>query len=595
MGRKGNGMGMEAMSRRSFLRGAAVGSVGVASIGLLGGCVPRTGDDASGGSESGSALASSAESSWKTAPEPVSDDAIAATYEADAIVVGHGYAGLTACREIAESGHSVILLEKQDEENYMVNGNEGGVINATWLMENNGVERIDPVEFFTNWMMTTGNTANPSLVMKFCQNSGENTDWYLDRCTQEDLESIFISFKDTPLAEPVEIGTGLHDHVLGEVGPYKSWASSYGFYGSCSQTQIHGYNREAAIEAGAEFRFSTTAQYLTTDDAGTVTGVVAQNADGDYELYQGKAVILATGGFGCDAEMVKDLLVDVTGFATDGEVEALGTTMDGRYGDGIKMAYWAGAELEPAPIATMGMKSSSDGYPCGIWLDENGKRFCNEFWGQAEQRGNQAMFMQRKPHYSIYGPDLYETVQYVTPSHASNKPNLGFMSVLEQVMEQAVDSDDMVTIEGDYMISVSLYGANTLDELFEKMGITDSQFVTNAKETIERYNGYCSSGADEEFGRQADLMWPIQDGPYFAQVHTASVSALCTMGGLVTDGEQRVLGKDHVPISGLYASGNCCGRRFGRDYFTPISGVSLGMAWTLGRECGKSVVADLEA
>lgn len=581
------------LSRRGFLKGAAVGSVGIASLGLLGGCVPRSTEESSAGDTA--AAAEGAVSSWKNAPTPVADDAIVKTHEADVVVVGHGYAGLTACREIAESGHSVILLEKQDEENYMVNGNEGGVINATWLIEHMGVERIDPVEFFTNWMMTTGNTANPTLIMKYCQNSGANTDWYLDRCTQEDMESVFISFKDAPKAEPAEIATGYHDHVLSNVGPYTSWASSLGFYGSCSQTQIHGYNREAAIEAGAEFCFSTTAQYLTTDSSGAVTGVVAQNADGDYELYQSKAVVLATGGFGCDAEMVKDLLVDVTGFATDEEVAALGTTMDGRFGDGIKMAYWAGAELEAAPIATMGMKSSSDGYPCGIWLDETGNRFCNEFWGQAEQRGNQAMFMPRKPHYAIYGPDLFDTVQYCTPSHASNKPHKAFMSTLQQVMDQAVDSDDMVTVEGDFMVSVSLYGASTLDELFAKMGVTDKEFIANAKASIDRFNGYCDAGADAEFGRQAELMWPIKEGPYFAQVHTASVSALCTMGGLVTDGDQKVLSKGHEPIPGLFASGNCTGRRFGRDYFTPISGVSLGLAWTLGRECGKSVVSYLEA
>lgn len=582
------------LSRRNFLKSAALGSVGVASLSMLGGCVPRTQESSS---TEGTATASAATtvSSWKTAPTPVAESEITATHEAEVIVVGHGYAGLTACREIAESGHSVILIEKQDEENYLVNGNEGGVLNATWLLENMGVDRIDPVEFFTNWMMTTGNTANPALIMKYCQNSGANTDWYLDRCTQEDLKSIFISFKETPLAEPAEIGTGFFDHVLAEVGPYKSWASSLGFYGSCSQTQIHGYNREAAKEAGAEFFFSTSAQYLTVDDSGAVTGVVATNADGAYERYEGKAVVLATGGFGCDAEMVKDLLADVTAFATTDEIASLGTTMDGRYGDGIKMAYWAGAEIEAGPIATMGMKSSSDGYPCGIWLDENGKRFCNEFWGQAEQRGNQAMFMPRKPHYALYGPDLYETVQYCTPSHASNKPHKAFMSTLQQVMDQAVESDDLVTIEGDFMVSVGLYGAATIEELFAKMGVTDAQVIANVKQSVERYNGYCANGTDEEFGRQADLMWPLEDGPFFAQVHTASVSALCTMGGLVTDGEQNVLKAGHEPLVGLFASGNCTGRRFGRDYFTPISGVSLGLAWTLGRECGKSVVAYLEA
>ena len=64
---------------------------------------------------------------------------------------------------------------------------------------------------------------------------------------------------------------------------------------------------------------------------------------------------------------------------------------------------------------------------------------------------------------------------------------------------------------------------------------------------------------------------------------------MVTCGGLLTDGDQNVLDAQMNPIPGLYASGNCCGRRFGNEYFTPIPGVSLGLAIVLGRECGKSV------
>ena len=229
-----------------------------------------------------------------------------------------------------------------------------------------------------------------------------------------------------------------------------------------------------------------------------------------------------------------------------------------------------------------------------MWLDEHGNRYCNEFWGQAEARGNHAVFMPRENHYVVYGPDLFETVQYCTPSHASNKPNMLFMDCLQKAMDQAVDSDDLVSVEGEFMTNVSLYGANTIEELLKKMGCTDEAVIANAKASIERYNGYCEAGADQEFGREPSLMWPIKDGPFYGQVKKAGVSALTTMGGLVTNGEQQVLGDGFQPIPGLFASGNTCGRRFGRDYFTPASGMSLGFCWVLGRECGKSVVKYLK-
>lgn len=60
-----------------------------------------------------------------------------------------------------------------------------------------------------------------------------------------------------------------------------------------------------------------------------------------------------------------------------------------------------------------------------------------------------------------------------------------------------------------------------------------------------------------------------------------------TLDGLWTDDHQQVLDEELRPIDGLYATGNCCGRRFGVQYSTPVSGVSIGIAWTLGRELGK--------
>lgn len=197
---------MTNVSRRNFLKGAAAGSVSAAALSLLGGYAPAA--TQAFADEGETAL------SWKIAPEPVSEDAITATYEADAIVVGHGHAGITACREIAEEGKKVILIEKQDEEFYMPNGNEGGIINNSYLTGKQGVPTVDPIEFFNNWQVTTGNTVNPSLLMKYCQNAGENSDWYLNVLTEEELDTAFIAFRNCETAEPPEVANGYYDNVL---------------------------------------------------------------------------------------------------------------------------------------------------------------------------------------------------------------------------------------------------------------------------------------------------------------------------------------------------------------------------------------------
>ena len=123
---------------------------------------------------------------WRTKPEPITDATVAG--EADVIVVGHGYAGITACREIAEEGHSVILLEKQYEDMFAVMGNEAATVNASYMLEI-GAPEIDINEYFTNWMMMAGWTVNPDLIMKFAQNSGANSDWYFDVCTHDEIAS----------------------------------------------------------------------------------------------------------------------------------------------------------------------------------------------------------------------------------------------------------------------------------------------------------------------------------------------------------------------------------------------------------------------
>jgi len=112
-------------------------------------------------------------------------------------------------------------------------------------------------------------------------------------------------------------------------------------------------------------------------------------------------------------------------------------------------------------------------------------------------------------------------------------------------------------------------------------------------DTVKRYNEYCKTGRDEEFGKEKQLLNSLDTSPYYAQTSSGSGIGffLVTVGGLLTDEYQNVLDEKRDPIPGLYATGNCCGRRFGPQYSTPVSGVSIGIAITLGREVGELVAS----
>jgi succinate dehydrogenase/fumarate reductase flavoprotein subunit/uncharacterized protein with FMN-binding domain len=511
--------------------------------------------------------------SWKEAPDPVDDSEIAETYDADVVVIGHGYAGLNACRYLASQGINVMLIESQDEDKYQAMGNEAGTPNASALL-NLGVPEIDPIEYYNNWMLNSNYQANPKLMMKFCQNSGEAMDEYLSVLSEEDMSNMTTAFYP-----PTE-------HQMSSIGAHKFWPCTCSFYSQeCNQTYIHQKNREKAIEDGATFFFSMEAQQLIKD-GDTVTGVIATNADGNYVKFNAKAVVIAAGGFGANPEMQKDLLTDLGGCLTPDESFSVLMDSDGR---GVQMGYWAGGKLDSLGIPTMNGKHYHPGYPQGIWLDSNGERYCNEYWGPIEFRGRPALQMNRDGFYAIYDSKLPEYLQYSVPSHGSTYASEENIASIEEELAAAVAAGADGVEGHDLSATYTRYAADTLDELLDLV-CDDDTVKANIKASIERYNEMCENGRDEDFGREGELLFPVKEGPFYCDIKPSEIGwMMCTCGGLVINGEQQVLDEYYHPIKGLFASGNCASGRFGTEYFTPTPGVSLGTTIVLGRECGKSV------
>ena len=139
----------------------------------------------------------------------------------------------------------------------------------------------------------------------------------------------------------------------------------------------------------------------------------------------------------------------------------------------------------------------------------------------------------------------------------------------------------------------TLFAADTLEELADYLGF-NGQAKQNLLDTVKHYNDLCKKGRDEDFGKDPGLLRSLDKPPYYGEPTTGMEIGMImvTCGGLLTDEYQNVLNQKKVPIPGLYATGNCCGRRFGTQYSTPIAGVSIGIAMTLGREAGR-IVAEL--
>lgn len=511
--------------------------------------------------------------SWRTAPDPIPDDQIVAKYTADVVIVGHGHYGINCARYLCEnSGKSVILIEQQAEDTLSVLGHEWTQLNSQFGFDHGGLEEIDPVEFYQNWMLMASNMCNPGLIMNYARYSGAATDQFLQDLSDDEIAGFTYSYND------------YKDVMLHEVGPFKFYFSCIASGGSASLAQIHAYNREACKAKGAQFFFRMKGEQLVTNDEGAVVGVIARNVDDNtYTRYNANTcVVLSTGGFGGNGNMVLDLLGDLADALPEGETVAAMMDYDG---SGIAMGYWAGGRIQAGPIATMNGKQASPGQPQQVWLDCDGKRYCNEFFGPVEHRGRPTVTKPRDAFYAVYDSTYPDNLVHVLPQHMTDEPT-------EETIQAARDAIDAAYAAGAEGAD-GVYAADTLEELFDYVGMSE-EVKANAIAQIEEYNGYCETGSDLQFGRDAEVLYPVSTPPFVCKPGKAMVGTMMvTNGGLETDADCRVLDKNYHPVKGLFAGGNAGGNRFGYDYFTPGPGVSIGSSITLGYCTGKYIAENL--
>jgi fumarate reductase flavoprotein subunit len=131
--------------------------------------------------------------SLENPPPPIPASEISREYLADVVVIGLGNSGTPALRAAAEAGVSVIGIEKMKKDMFWVFGRDVGHINSDFLASR-GVPKVDPLELFNDWMLRSGNRANPQLVMQFCRKSGEAFNWLTEIFTEEQMDTVIVEY-----------------------------------------------------------------------------------------------------------------------------------------------------------------------------------------------------------------------------------------------------------------------------------------------------------------------------------------------------------------------------------------------------------------
>ena len=554
--------------------------------------------------------------SWRIQPEPIPENLIKETYSADVIVVGLGYSGTAAFRAATESGASVIgITYERRREDFVAAGAEVGHINSK-LLETKGVPKVDPIDFFNEMMKRSANRGNQELVMKFSQNCGKNMDWWLDVYPLEAYKDIMVRYWDKSNKYFKELALA----GKGEINGYHFWYGTLWFpynggnftgHPNCNEVVLA--NQDKAVAMGARRFWGIEAVNIEMDGK-RIGAIIGKDREGNYYRFKSnKSVIMSTAGCEHNKEMRSDLLTVLKDLMTPDE------SFDGidrpGAGFGIKAGVWAGGRTEAGSLAStladaFFLRGLNEAFG-ELWLDPYGKRFCNEILGGTELAGMAGNQIKRGVFYNIFDENVLDYELWSPPMHygfdfyededvnalkdlicyAKAHPEEGHCVVRNKFKLKTVSPfgtfKDLVE-PVDYHKQLVYYG-RTPEELVKNSGLAED-LAKNIVESIKRYNQMCEQKRDDDFGKDSKVLKKL-DGILFMEGRQKKfgghdIGFIC--GGLATDGNCNVLDEYYNPIPGLYAAGNCCGRRFGLQYTTPIAGLSLGMSIVLGREAGLS-------
>lgn len=510
---------------------------------------------------------------WLGKAPKIAEKDIKSTVTTDIVVVGCGTGGMFAVAAAAEAGGKVIGIDR-----YPVGTGireDLGAIDSRY--QKKWGTKIDKFEYIAMATQYAGGHLSQELVKLFCDESGATIDWLGDRCEERGVELWHESGDENDDARYKHFPTG-HSPRLPK--------DKNGRITMRLNELVHDY----AVKKGARFDYSTRMVKLEKNAKGRVTGLIAQNADGDYVRYEAKkGVVVATGGYARDYDMVEAL--------QPWNLRIVGTTsaMPGATGDGIRACLWVGAKMDEThsmmmfdrcaihPNQIPGRETIESGENRIFWMasqpwlkvNKDGKRFMNES-GTYENILHADEYQKDHAHYTLFDSNWVKYAEQfkmhgcsrLFPFANGADPNIPWQVIQNKHMPDLIENGFLVK-------------ADTIEELAKKLGLP----VAQLKATVARHNELYRKGEDVDFGKEKHRLSAIDKPPFYGAKTTGRV--LCTMDGIQIDTNMNAIDTEGNPIPGLYVVGNDSGCYFANEYPNLSTGMACGRTVTFGRHVGQ--------
>lgn len=308
-----------------------------------------------------------------------------------------------------------------------------------------------------------------------------------------------------------------------------------------------------------------------------MVGIRAVDKNGEEIEARAKSVILATGGFGDNPEMIKEY----TKFEFHKTIYNF--AVPGMKGDGLKMAWAAGAAKTPIIMEIMYQLPDNMNHfiiegafrqPC-LWVNRNGQRFMPEDQiGNTTFTGNAIAAQPGMLAYAIFDSKLLKKYKKRGPDIISHVHPHDLYDHFDEQWERDLAAGYEPICQAD-----------TIEELAEKAGID----VEGLAAQVEEYNEMCAAGYDEIFEKDRAYMEPIAKGPFYCC--RQPVGAYGTLGGVKVNHKLEAVDEDGRPIPGLYAMGTDACSIYGDSYPFTLPGNTMGFCLNSGRIAGENAAA----